>query len=182
MSLPSSQKVIVCAKKPTNEITPEVGPRRRGSTRLFSLGLLRDRLDELTSPRRPASPSPQTFVLKEVPVPELKDGEILVETEYMCVPPHPPHPTLFRGCLPVADALSLRASVPVAHALTPVFPCPPALHSSHDPAQRTWIQKGLDPVRAYGPYIEEGEPMPAIILGKGECAAPPGKSTRRLIP
>lgn len=29
-----------------------------------------------------------------------------------------------------------------------------------------WIQKGLDPARAYGPYIEEGEPMPSIVLGR----------------
>lgn len=39
------------------------------------------------------------------------------------------------------------------------------MDSSNDPAQRTWIQKGLDPARAYGPYVTEGEGMPCILLG-----------------
>jgi hypothetical protein len=29
-----------------------------------------------------------------------------------------------------------------------------------------WIQKGLDPARAYGPYVKEGESMASGVLGK----------------
>lgn len=43
---------------------------------------------------------------------------------------------------------------------------------SNDPAQRTWIQKGADPERAYFPLPNEGDIMPARALGKVIAAGP----------
>lgn len=37
---------------------------------------------------------------------------------------------------------------------------------SNDPAMRTWCKAGLDPKRAYGPVINEGDVMPAGVLGE----------------
>ncbi|GAA6012606.1 hypothetical protein JCM11491_005451 [Sporobolomyces phaffii] len=41
-----------------------------------------------------------------------------------------------------------------------------ALFLSNDPAQRTWINAGLTPDRAYGPCPNEKDPMPAGVLGE----------------
>ncbi|GAA5958389.1 hypothetical protein JCM3765_007861 [Sporobolomyces pararoseus] len=41
-----------------------------------------------------------------------------------------------------------------------------ALFLSNDPAQRTWINAGLTPDRAYGPCPNEGDPMPSGVLGE----------------
>lgn len=40
------------------------------------------------------------------------------------------------------------------------------LYLSNDPAQRTWIQKGMDPERAYAPLPNEGDIMPARCICK----------------
>lgn len=86
MSLPTATKQWIVAEKPVGDLSDKVRAL-----------LLPFRLVLSFTPTSPPPPSFhfQTFELKEVALPELKDGQILVQSKFMFVPlPLPPAPVV----------------------------------------------------------------------------------------